>query len=87
MFGIGLPELILTLSLGLIFIRPKDIPNATYSVLKFIRKIKRMLKDINKSVEVFMAETELDNIGKDVVFVENDEDLNRATNKEGLDNE
>ncbi len=89
MLGIGLPELLLTACIGVIFVGPNEIPKVIYGMVKFVRKIKTMSQSLNKSVEVFMAETELNTIVDDAVFVEKDNTgstLPEDTNKEGEDN-
>lgn len=62
MFGIGLEEFLLTIIVGIILIGPKEIPVVAISIIKFIRKIKSISNEVNKSVEVFMTETELKSI-------------------------
>jgi len=59
MFGVDLTEFIVVIALGVILIGPKDIPNVIYSVGKVFRKIKDVTSDVNRSIEVFMTETEL----------------------------
>ena len=87
MLGIGLPEVLLTLCLGVIFIGPKEIPSAVYSLLKFIRKIKTMSSSINKSVEVFIAETELNAIVDEAVFIDESKDLEAEINDKVIKND
>jgi len=62
LFGIGLEEFLLTIIVGIILIGPKEIPVVAISIIKFIRKIKSISNEVNKSVEVFMTETELKSI-------------------------
>lgn len=62
MFGVDITELMLVVVLGVILIGPKDMPKALYFLGKTVRKIKLIVADINNSVEVFMAESELKEI-------------------------
>lgn len=62
MFGIGLPEFVVILAVAVVVIGPKDLPRALYAFGKFVRKIKLMTSDIQKSLDVVMEEGELDEI-------------------------
>lgn len=87
MLGIGLPELLLTACVGVIFIGPKQIPGMVVAAVKFIRKIKSFSSDLNRSVEAFMVETELNTIVGGAVFVEESKDLEEVFDKEDLEDE
>jgi sec-independent protein translocase protein TatB len=62
LFGIGWLEFLVIVAVAVLVIGPKDLPHALYSAGKFIRKIRRLTAEFQKSVDSVMAEGELDEI-------------------------
>ena len=52
MFGIGMPELILILVVGLIVIGPKKIPDLAKSLGKAVREFKTATSEFKKSLDI-----------------------------------
>jgi len=62
LFGIGWPEFLLILGVAIVIIGPNDIPKAVYSAGKFVRKIKDISAEVNKTLQGVMLEGELQDI-------------------------
>lgn len=73
MFGIDWSEFLVVAIVAVIAIGPKDIPHALYKAGKFIRKIKKLSGEFQKSLDEVMTEGEL-------------EDIAREANKPGAEN-
>jgi len=70
LFGIGLPEFLLIIAVGIIVISPDDIPHALHTMGKFFNKFKTITRDVQRSID-------------DVIAVDELEEITREANKAG----
>ncbi|HVL78622.1 MAG TPA: Sec-independent protein translocase protein TatB [Sphingomicrobium sp.] len=64
MFGIDTTEFIIVAIAALLFIGPKDLPQAMRTVGRFIGKIRGMARHFNAGIESMMREAELEEMEK-----------------------
>ena len=64
MFGVDTSEIILVAVLALIFIGPKDLPNALRTVGKWIGQIRGMARHFHSGIETMIREAELEEMEK-----------------------
>lgn len=64
MFGVDTSELVLLAVLALIFIGPKDLPNALRVVGRFVGQVRGMARHFQTGVEAMIREAELEEMEK-----------------------
>jgi sec-independent protein translocase protein TatB len=64
MFGVDTSELILVAILALIFIGPKDLPNALRTVGRWIGQIRGMARHFQTGIDAMIREGELEEMEK-----------------------
>jgi sec-independent protein translocase protein TatB len=64
MFGVDTSELILVAILALIFIGPKDLPNALRTVGRWIGQIRGMARHFQTGIDAMIREAELEEMEK-----------------------
>ena len=64
MFGVDTSELLLIAIVALIFIGPKDLPQALRSVGRVVGKIRGMARHFHTGVEAMIREAELEELEK-----------------------
>ena len=64
MFGVDSSELILVAVLALIFIGPKDLPNALRTVGRWIGQIRGMARHFQTGIDAMIREAELEEMEK-----------------------
>ena len=64
MFGVDTSELIVVAVLALIFIGPKDLPQALRTVGRFVGQIRGMARHFHSGVEAMIREAELEEMEK-----------------------
>ena len=64
MFGVDTSELLLIAIAALIFIGPKDLPNAMRMVGRWVGKIRGMARHFHTGVETMIREAELEEMEK-----------------------
>ena len=64
MFGVDTSELILVAILALIFIGPKDLPNALRTVGRWYGQVRGMARHFTSGVEAMIREAELEEMEK-----------------------
>ena len=64
MFGVDTSELILVAVLALIFIGPKDLPNALRTVGRWVGQIRGMARHFQSGIDAMIREAELEEMEK-----------------------
>jgi sec-independent protein translocase protein TatB len=64
MFGVDTSEIILVAVLALIFIGPKDLPNALRTAGRWIGQIRGMARHFHAGIETMIREAELEEMEK-----------------------
>jgi sec-independent protein translocase protein TatB len=64
MFGVDSSELILVAILALIFIGPKDLPNALRTVGRWVGQIRGMARHFQTGIDAMIREAELEEMEK-----------------------
>ena len=64
MFGVDTSELVLVAVLALIFIGPKDLPQALRTVGRFVGQVRGMARHFQTGVEAMIREAELEEMEK-----------------------
>ena len=64
MFGVDTSELVLVAVLALIFIGPKDLPNALRTVGRWVGQIRGMARHFQSGIDAMIREAELEEMEK-----------------------
>ena len=64
MFGVDSSELIIVAVLALIFIAPKDLPNALRTVGKWVGQVRSMARHFQSGIDSMIREAELEEMEK-----------------------
>ena len=64
MFGVDTSELILVAVLALIFIGPKDLPNALRTVGRWVGQVRGMARHFQSGIDAMIREAELEEMEK-----------------------
>jgi sec-independent protein translocase protein TatB len=64
MFGVDTSELVLLAVLALIFIGPKDLPNALRTLGRWVGQVRGMARHFHSGVEAMIREAELEEMDK-----------------------
>ena len=64
MFGVDSSELVLVAILALIFIGPKDLPNALRTVGRWVGQVRGMARHFQSGIDAMMREAELEEMEK-----------------------
>ena len=64
MFGVDTSELVLVAILALIFIGPKDLPNALRTLGRWVAQIRGMARHFQSGIDAMIREAELEEIEK-----------------------
>ena len=64
MFGVDTSELVLVAVLALIFIGPKDLPNALRTVGRWVGQIRGMARHFQTGIDAMIREAELEEMEK-----------------------
>ena len=64
MFGVDTSELILVAVLALIFIGPKDLPNALRTLGRWIGQVRGMARHVQSGIDAMIREAELEEMEK-----------------------
>jgi sec-independent protein translocase protein TatB len=64
MFGVDTSELVLVAILALIFIGPKDLPNALRTVGRWVGQIRGMARHFQTGIDAMIREAELEEMEK-----------------------
>ena len=64
MFGVDTTELLLIAVVALVFIGPKDLPQALRTVGRWVGKIRGMARHFNSGIEAMVRESELEEMEK-----------------------
>lgn len=64
MFGVDTSELLIIAVIALLFIGPKDLPDAMRTVGRWIGKVRGMARHFNSGVEAIIREAELEEMEK-----------------------
>jgi sec-independent protein translocase protein TatB len=64
MFGVDTSELILVAVLALIFIGPKDLPNALRTIGRWVGQIRGMARHFQSGIDAMIREAELEEMEK-----------------------
>ena len=64
MFGVDTSELILVAVLALIFIGPKDLPNALRTLGRWIGQVRGMARHFQSGIDAMIREAELEEMEK-----------------------
>lgn len=66
MFGISLAELLVIMTIAVIFIGPKELPEVARYITKFIIKVKKILEEVKKELKTVSNQLGLDEIRSEV---------------------
>jgi sec-independent protein translocase protein TatB len=64
MFGVDTSELVLVAVLALIFIGPKDLPNALRTVGRWVGQVRGMARHFQSGIDAMIREAELEEMEK-----------------------
>jgi sec-independent protein translocase protein TatB len=64
MFGVDTSELLLVAVLALIFIGPKDLPNALRTLGRFVGQVRGMARHFQSGIDAMIREAELEEMEK-----------------------
>jgi sec-independent protein translocase protein TatB len=64
MFGVDTSELLIVAVLALIFIGPKDLPNALRTVGRFVGQVRGMARHFQTGIDAIIREAELEEMEK-----------------------
>ena len=64
MFGVDTSELVLVAVLALIFIGPKDLPNALRTLGKWVGQVRGMARHFQSGIDAMIREAELEEMEK-----------------------